>query len=427
MARIALAILLLLAPATPARSQRLPDPYTRQLLDQWVTAVKNHVPGALDQPVAAIAAWDRDALLRVQPLVRTWVELLGERWRARPMKGAPLTEVERAEIRRLATAPDQLRANDFIKRAALLHTDVVLLTQRVPGAVPPPKPRSQMSVLEREEAVPLVIARGPDGRFSSFELGNLNWDYARDLLDAVTPAPEADDTVALWYRTIGAMFASSYSFGEAWPHIQRARVLFPNDAGILFGDAAVQETLASPRIQDYVRVTKLPNGQRFLFVESESYHLQVATGLLKRALYLDPSHAEARLRLGRVLSLMGRHAEALAELQAVPPQQDAVLEFYTHLVRGDVERAMAHYDAAERSYQQALDLFPAAQSARMALGHLARQRSDRDAALALLQPALTAPLPRNDDPWWDYFRGDGRNSETLFRRLRAPFFVAAPQ
>ena len=427
MARIALAILLLLAQATPARSQRLADPYTRQLLDEWVAAVKNHVPGVLDQPAAAIAAWDRDALLRVRPLVRAWVDVLGATWRTRQMKSVPLPEVERAEIKRMATAPDQLQANDFIKRAALLHTDVVLLAQLVPGAVPPPKPRSQMSLLEREEAVPLVIARGPDGRFSSFELGNLNWDYARDLLDAVTPAPEADETVALWYRTIGAMFASSYSFGEAWPHIERARVLFPNDAGILFGDAAVQETLASPRIQDYVRVTKLPNGQRFLFVESESYHLQVAVGLLKRALYQDPSYAEARLRLGRVLSQMGRHAEALAELQAVPPQQDTVVAFYTHLVRGDVERAMARYDAAQRSYQQALELFPSAQSARMALGHLARLRSNRDAALALLQPALTAPLPRSDDPWWDYFRGDGRNSEALFRRLRAPFLVTAPR
>jgi len=63
----------------------------------------------------------------------------------------------------------------------------------------------------------------------------------------------------------------------------------------------------------------------------------------------------------------------------------------------------------------------------MALGHLARLRSNRDVALALLQPALTAPLPRTDDPWWDYFRGDGRNSEALFRRLRAPFLVTAPR
>src|SRR6478752_2536784 len=275
MARIALALLLLVQ-ATPARSPRLADPYTRKLLDEWVAAVTNHVPGVLDQSAATIASWDRDALLRVQPLARAWVDVLGATWRARQMKSVPLSEVDRAEIKRLATAPDQLRANDFIKRAALLHTDVVLLAQLVPGAVPPRKPRSQMSLLEREEAVPRVIARGPDGRFSSSELGNLNWDYARDLLDAVTPAPEADETVALWYRTIGAMFASSYSFGEAWPHIQRARVLFPNDAGILFGDAAVQETLASPRIQDYVRVTKLPNGQTFLFVESENYHLKVA-------------------------------------------------------------------------------------------------------------------------------------------------------
>lgn len=303
----------------------------------------------------------------------------------------------------------------------------MVLAQLSPGAVPAPKPRSRQSLLEGEEAVPLVIARGPDGRFNSFELGNLNWDYARDLLDAVTPQPETDETVALWYRTIGAMFAASYSFGEAWPHIERARRLFPNDAGVLFGDAAIQETLASPRIQDYVRVTKLPNGQRFLFVGSERDHLEVAAGLFRRALFEDPSLAEARLRLARVLSQMGRHDNALAELKAIPPQQDAVLAFYTHLVRGDVERTLARYDNAERSYQQALALFPAAQSARMALSHLARSRSDRDAALELLQPALSAPNPRDDDPWWDYHEGDGRNADTLFRRLRAPFLTPARQ
>ena len=133
------------------------------------------------------------------------------------------------------------------------------------------------------------------------------------------------------------------------------------------------------------------------------------------------------MRLARILSLGGRHDAALVELAAVPPQDDPVLAYYACLVRGDIERALARYDAAQRSYEQALGLFPAAQSARLALSHLARRRSDRDGALIVLQPALTAPVPRNDDPWWDYHRGDGRNIETLFRKLRAPFRATVPQ
>lgn len=428
MARAALALFLLLASGLPAQPQGRSDPRALQLLNEWVAAVQAHEPGKLDGAAAGMAAWDRDALLRARPYVRQYVDSLGAAWRLRRLPRTPLPDIDRATVLGMANAKGQERANDFIKRAALLHTDVVLLTQLVPGIVPPPKPRSEQTPLEREETQPLVIARGPDGRFSNFELGNLNWDYARDLLDAVTPAPESDETVALWYRAVMAGFAASFSFGEAWPHVERARWLLPNDPGVLFGDAAIQETLASPRIQDYVRVTKLPNGQSFIFVSSEREHLERAEWFLRRALVGDPTFAEARVRLGRVLSQRGQHAAALTELNAVTlPPSDTVVTYFLHMVRGDAQRALGQLDASERSYRQALDLFPGAQSARLALGHLARMRSDREGALALLQPALTAPTPRDDDPWWEYHRGDGRNIDMLFRQLRAPFLTQVPQ
>jgi tetratricopeptide (TPR) repeat protein len=436
MARAALALfVLLIAASLPAAAglktrlydQSRSDQRALELLDDWVKAVGAHEPGRLDAAVLGIAGWDRDSLLRVRPYVRHYVDVLGATWRLRRMPRASLWEVDAAVVAASAVATSQEHANDFIKRAALLHTDVVLLAQLVPGVVPPPKPRSGQSRLEREEEQPLVIARGPDGRFSNFELGNLNWDYARDLLDAVTPAPANDATVALWYRAITAGFAAAYSFGEAYPHIQRARWLLPDDPGVLFGDAAIQETLASPRIQDFIRVTTLPNGQNFIFVSSEREHLERAESMLRRALLRDPAFAEARVRLGRVLSQRGQHEAALAELNAVPPQADTVLTYFLHIVRGDAHRALGRLDAAERSYRQALELFPKAQSARLALGHLARMRSDREGALDLLQPSLTAATPRDDDPWWEYHRGDGRNIDSLFRQLRAPFVTKAPQ
>jgi tetratricopeptide (TPR) repeat protein len=426
MARATLAILVLLT-AVSLRAQGRSDPRALELLEDWVTAVQAHEPGRLDAAVAGIAAWDRDSLLRARPYIRHYVDSLGATWRLRRMPKASLPDIDAAAVRNTAVATNQERANDFIKRAALLHTDVVLLAQLVPGVVPPPKPRSAQSRLERQEEQPLVIARGPDGRFSNFELGNLNWDYARDLLDAVTPAPETDATVALWYRAIMAGFASAYSFGEAYPHIERARGLLPEDPGVLFGDASIQETLASPRVQDYVRVTTLPNGQNFIFVGSEREHLERSEWLLQRALLRDPAFAEARVRLARVLSQRGQHAAALIELNAVTPQTDTVLTYYLHIVRGDAQRSLGQVDAAERSYRQALELFPNAQSARLALAHLARMRSDREGALALLQPTLATATPRDDDPWWEYHRGDGRNVDSLFRQLRAPFLDKVPQ
>jgi len=426
MARGVLAVLLVVS-ALPVRAQV--DPVASRLLSEWVAAVRAHTPGVMDEAVVSIAAWDREELLIARPLIRSLVDSMGARWRSRPLRWRSLSQGEAAAVARLGSfSTTEASANDFFKRAALLHTDVVLLAQLFPASVPPPKPRSEQTFIEREEATGLVIARGPDGRFAGFERGNLNWEYARDLLDAVTPAPEGDATVALWYRTITATFAAAYSFGEATIHVEYARRLLPNDPGVLFGDAAIQETLASPRIQDYVRVTRLPNGQGFLFVTSEREHLEQAETLFRRAVQGDPTLAEARVRLARVLSQRGKHDEALSVLKQVPSHRDGVLTYYAHLIRGDAERALKRYEAAQASYRQALELFPTAQSARLALGHLARLRSDREGAINLLQPTLTAPARReDDDPWWEYHRGDGRNAETLFRQLRAPFLTAAPQ
>jgi len=426
MARVALAVLLVVVSVLPARTQV--HPLVSELLHEWVAAVQAHTPGVMDDAVATIAAWNRSELLLAQPFVLDIGDTVGAPWRSRQLKRKPLPPEDAVAIDGLTLfVKTEAQANDFLKRAALLHTDVVLMAQQFPEAVPPPKRRTRTEDVFVDRPEELVIARGPDGRFANYEFGNLNWEYARGLLDAVTPAPAADTTVALWYRAVMAGFASSYSFGEALPHILHARQLLPDDPGVMFGDAAIQETLASPRIQDYVRVTELPGGQQFLFVTSERGHLERAEGLFRRVLARDPGFAEARIRLARVLTQQGKPEAALAALKAVPAQTDAALSFYIHLIRGDAERALKQYLAAQASYQQALDLFPSAQSARLALGHLARLRADRDGALALLQPALTAPPPRDDDPWWEYHRGDGRNAEVLFRQLRAPFLDRAPK
>lgn len=417
-----IALLILVSTGTTAA-----DEATIRLLKVWIDAVHAHVPGTSDRAAASIAVWDRGDLIRLRPFVQALVGSVPDPRRVRVSR-IRLSSADAAEMRALATtALGSLSANDFVKRAALLHSDVVLRASSIRTVIDALPPRQRASRRDDRGAsleTPLVIARGPDGRFEGLELGDLNWDYARDLLDAVTPRPESDDTVRLWYRSVGAWFASGYSFGEAYPHFERAGKLLPDDPGVLFGEGAIQETLASPRIQDYVRVTRLPGQQRFLWVTSARDHLEKTEQLFLRALRFDPSFVEAKLRLGRVIDQQGRHDEALAKFaEVVEARPDRALAFYAHLFRGDAERALLRYDAARQSYQKALELYPLAQSARIALSHLARQRSDREEALAVLLPTLSAsPLERQeDDPWWSYHHGDGRHAEELLQQLRAPF------
>ena len=253
-------------------------------------------------------------------------------------------------------------------------------------------------------------------------LGNLHWDFAMDLLEALPATPKRDPMVAQWYRAIGAHMVSQRQFAEAVQHFDRARRLNLDDANVLFGEACLQETLGAPRIQDYVRVTTLPNGLFFTDVTSAATHWRRAETLLRRALTIDPGLADARLRLGRVLIVQERHEEGLQALQrAISESRDRLLTFYAHLFSGDAELSLGRPDDARISYERAIALYPDSQAAQIGLASALRTAGDADALAAVL-PTLTRDEARDgDDPWWDYYFGDAVNVDALLEQLRAPY------
>src|SRR2546423_1089788 len=76
---------------------------------------------------------------------------------------------------------------------------------------------------------------------------------------------------------------------------------------------ALPETSARPEIQE-VRGVALPSGC-LLDIASARAELREAESLFRRAVAHAPAMAEAHLRLGRVIGVQGRAADALAELQ----------------------------------------------------------------------------------------------------------------
>ena len=133
--------------------------------------------------------------------------------------------------------------------------------------------------------------------------------------------------------------------------------------------------------------------------------------------------AEARLRYGRVLFLLGRDADAAAELRkALAALDDRQLRYFGELFLGAVETARRDVDAARDAYGRAAELYPAAQSPHIALSELARRRGDRAGAL---REMLIAVGPGGDigraDPWWSYFVAQARNADHLMEDLRQSF------
>jgi len=433
-------------------------------LQRWLKAVARHEPGTDDQEAIEVGAWpqrdlqtlwiDVDVLVKLmrnpgalvfsvaapgqrtrQPIHYTKTQLRRLRALACAATGivappdcdrAAATDLD-ADLLHLATRALAARSagdgdNYILRRGALVHTDVAMLV--TPDGVEP-APRSPSAGPQRFR---LQIS---DGRQTDFGQVAVHWDIARMVLDHVKPGvgqpvPGHDEMVRQWYLATAAWMQQVEDHDTV--HLDRAREIFPADPDILFLSGAQRETYAAPRIQNAVRTAVLPYGI-FFAVASDRGELRQAEGFFRRALEIEPDHVEARLRLGRVLGLLGRHADAARELrQAVASVDEDVLRYYGELFLGAEEESLRQYDAAFDAYQRAAALYPAAQSPWLALSSLGRRRGDRAAALRALQHLFDLPSTglEPDDPWWTYHIAQGRHAEELLQALRRPF-LAEPE
>jgi tetratricopeptide (TPR) repeat protein len=146
-----------------------------------------------------------------------------------------------------------------------------------------------------------------------------------------------------------------------------------------------------------------------------------AEALFRHAIDADGSLVEARVRLGRLLLIRGRDAEAATMLaQAVTAARDPAVAYLAHLLAARAATRLGRLDEADAHTDAALALFPGAQSALIAKSYVALQRADAAGALdpinRLAQRDSRVP-PR--DPWSEYYLGAGRDSTALLSDLRS--------
>jgi tetratricopeptide (TPR) repeat protein len=183
----------------------------------------------------------------------------------------------------------------------------------------------------------------------------------------------------------------------------RALELFPNDPEILFFVATAHEGSAGVRTQAVMRSLKGPRDVSF-DVQDEGAELRRAEQLYKRALEHNPTLIEARIRLGRVLGLRGRHKEAVEQLRLGLTTDAPLLQFYAHLFLGAEFEALGNGPEARQSYERATALQPTAQSPLFGLSRAAERAGDTVAAREAIARVLK--LSENEferaDPWWVY-------------------------
>jgi hypothetical protein len=418
-------------------------------LERWLSAVAQHELGTADEAVLEINGWNQGQLRLIWIDVTSLVSLVREpdvslfyvsevptsstgppARQTSPISTARATQVFYTvnELRRLRTIAKEISPlatpgpeNDILKRGAMLHADIAM---RAPAGSAPRSDRFRPGPV----GFTLLMT---DGQQIGLQDSVSHWNMGRRLLDRVrpvdsrsalktTPDPGSDDTVRRWYLAAGAFMSRTRRIEPV--HFERALELFRNDPDVLFAVAAVHEVFAGVRTQAALRSMKVPRDVTF-GVQSEGAELRLAEQLYKRALERNPALVEARIRLGRVLGLRGRHAEAIGHLRQGQSAGEALLRYYAHLFLGAEYEALGNGSEARRSYEQAAMLAPTAQSPLLGLSRVADRAGDRAAAREAVGRVLTLPAgdPEQADPWWVYEVVHGRHVNQLFDDLRRRF------
>ncbi len=110
-----------------------------------------------------------------------------------------------------------------------------------------------------------------------------------------------------------------------------------------------------------------------------------AERLFRRALTIDPTLSEARIRLAHLLGDGGRHTEAAAELKRLTTGQlPPFLDYYASLVTARTSRARGELDAARAAFEHAATVYPNAPAPRLGLSELAMAQGRPADSLAQL-------------------------------------------
>lgn len=394
------------------------DPEWLVRLKAWSEAVTHHVPGKLDDAAQELAAWSADD---VHTVVSDYFALIAQARRA-----SRHTIAWEAEHKKLRLNTDEIRtmavfrdhtpagASRTARRAAMLHADVALLA---------PLDFSR-STAKADTAQVL------DGVIVGYDSQSAHWLVGRQLLDAVEPDPAADPFVRLWYHAIAASFLEDGNLAAAKPHLERAIAVLPSDANVQYESGYYHQANAAPSIRAILimqerTAARWNRSGAFGFAPGETLetHKKTAERRFRRAVTLDPSHAEARARLGQALLELNRAEEAGAQLRqaVVAAGSDATLSYLAHMLLGQAEERLGHRQAALACYEKAAALFPEARSPRFALAALDRRAGNRATSWQALEQAVEPPVPEQlkADPWWALYRWQARSAKVLLGELRA--------
>jgi VWFA-related protein len=205
---------------------------------------------------------------------------------------------------------------------------------------------------------------------------------------------------------------------ECWWFVTEAAALeglFLPESAMLFIPRALQRCPAMPRL--HLAYAFVSEQQWLRGGLTPAQELEVVRRY-EEAMKFPETEPEARVRAARFLYGVGNFDRALEIISGGTRQStDKEVQYFSELVRGQIQRARGRSDEAVAAFRAALAIWPGAQSARVALMTLLVNRGNREEAAALAEATQRAS-DEEFDPWWTYWLGDFRAYPAILDRLR---------
>ena len=311
---------------------------------------------------------------------------------APPAVAAPVRRTAPADVTALADVFDRGNAAAF-QRALSEHRDLPNLLRGFRQSDSPwPDHRRRTAVFALELA---VAGLRSDNRDARDEAGRVLAEYHVRVRE---PAG-ADEFECWWFVTEAAALEGTFVPENAMQFIARALQRCPASGRLRLAHAMVSE-------QQWLRGRTVPGQEAEIIARYEE------------AMTSPDVQVEARVRAARFLYGLGQFDRSLKLLEglAVSPG-DLEMRYCALLIRGQALRGSGRLDEAAAAYRSALEAWPGAQSARVALMTLQVSRGNREEAAALADAIQTAPADQYD-PWWTYWLGNYRVYPAIVDRLR---------
>lgn len=374
--------------------------------ESWLDLARRHAAGKVDASVTQerrirverhfALAHDFEAL--IQFITRPSRNRLDK-----PGRVYSVPEQERLKMlalrERLAGTTDSL-----LRSVALLESDDMMLTGGERYVVVPPLSRLPKDMIFSMDGVSLEAVATPP-----------NWQIGRLAIGAMSDEPEMVAWGRLWYEATTAFLFADRVLAVLQKHLPQRRLEFPADAGAWFDEGCHFEYLAGPRFQHALVDSR---GKRLTVVPHDKDEaLDQARRMFEAALERDPRHAEARVHLARVKLVQRDTKSAVKELTAVLPDlgTDTVLRYLAYLFLGAAQESSGDVAAAMTAYREAVNLYPRAQSPRVAIARI--EAPSASSAADPLETLLRGERPSSDDPWLAYHTGPARRSRSLSAEL----------